>query len=159
MSLDLNLGAAFDTAVDVDLAPWLPTALKVMSNDGTLIKAADVLSPLDKQAVVKITNTRIANVYNTLGKGVIPIGNQAVNTSGQSIFAELTATASETIDTVEVLSPLVARIEVRLPNNGSMTDANVLTLVMATLASMCDADGTLQVLSMMRGVLFPVGNV
>jgi hypothetical protein len=39
-----------------------------------------------------------------------------------------------------------------------MTDANVLTLIMATLASMCDPDGTLQVLSMMRGVLFPVGS-
>lgn len=155
MALNLNLGAAFETAVPVDLAPWKPEALKVMEENGTLVKVADVLSPLDKQASVKITNTRIANVYNTLAKGAIPIGNQSTNTSGQSIFTELVATASKTVGDQEVLLPVVARVEVRLPNDGDLTDANALTLILATLAAMCDDSGNLHVTNMMRGVLFP----
>lgn len=155
MALDLNLGDAFETAVPVNLAPWKPSALKVMEENGTLVKVADVLSPLDRQASVKITNTRIANVYNTLAKGSIPIGNQSTNTSGQSIFTELVATASKTVGDQEVLLPVVARVEVRLPNDGDLTDANALTLILATLAAMCDDEGALHVTDMMRGVLFP----
>lgn len=155
MALNLNLGDAFEAAAPVDLLPWKPEALKVMEENGTLVKIADVLSPLDKQASVKITNTRIANVYNTLAKGTIPIGNQSTNTSGQSIFTELVATASKTVGDQVVLLPVVARVEVRLPNDGDLTDANVLSLILATLAAMCDDSGELHVTNMMRGVLFP----
>ena len=157
MSLDLNLGSAFETPVNLDLAPWKADALQVIQNDGTLIKAADVLSPLDKQATVKITNTRIANVYQTLAKGQIPIGNQAPNTSGQTIFVELNATASKTVGSVEILVPLTARIELRIPNDGDLTNANVETLVMAALAALYDDAGVSRFTDVMRGVLLPGG--
>ncbi len=153
--LDLNLGSAFDAPVTVNLAPWSYQSLQVVQNDGNLVKAADVLSPLDKQASVKITNTKIANVYNTLAKGQIPIGNQSSNSSGQSIFVELNATASKTVGSTEVLLPVVARIEVRLPNDGELTNADVVTLVMACFATMHDGMGVPRVTDMMRGVLLP----
>lgn len=156
MALDLNLGAAFAGASNLPVLPWLATSLKVMENDGSLMKLSDVFSPLDRQAVVKITNTRIANVYNTLAKGSIPIGNQAVNTTGQSIFCELSATASEDVGGTLILSPMVARIELRLPNNGSLTDALAATLLQATYTAMCTpATKDLRALAMMRGVLYP----
>lgn len=155
MPLDLNLGLAFNTAVSISLAPYKAVALQVIQNDGSLVKAANVMSPLNKQSEMKITNTKIANVYNTLAKGTIPIGNQSPNTSGQSIFIELTATASRLVGITEILLPLVARVEVRLPNDGELTSANVQTLVLAALAGMYDAAGVSRVTDMMRGVLMP----
>lgn len=155
MPLELNLGTAFNTAVSKSLLPWKATALQVIQNDGSLVKAANVLSPLDKQSVVKITNTRIANVYNTLAKGSIPSGNQSSNPTGQSIFVELNATASKTVGTTEVHLPVVCRIEVRLPNDGDLTNANIETLILATLAAMYDPTGVSRVTDMMRGVLMP----
>lgn len=155
MSLDLNLGPAFNTPVNIPLAPWKLTALKVVQDSGTLVRVSDVMSPLDKQAFVKLTNTRIANVYNTLAKGTVPIANQSTNVSGQSIFAELTATASKTVGSTVTLLPVVTRIEFRLPNDGDLTNADAQALLMATFAAMCNDAGVFRVTDMMRGVLFP----
>ncbi len=152
-TLDNNLGAAFGTPVNVSLKPWTLTALQVVQDDGTLLKLSDTKSPLDKQASLKITNTKIANVYNTLAKGAIPVGNQALNTSGQSIFVELTAAASKVVGTDTFILPVQARIEVRLPNDGDMTEANVVELIMATMAAMYDSTGVPRITGMMRGIL------
>lgn len=157
MALDLNLGAAFAASSNVAMLPWLTTSLKVQENNGNLVRVSDVLSPLDRQAWVKFTNTRIANVYNTLAKGSIPLGNQATNTTGQSIFTELTVAASETVGTDLIISPAVARIELRLPNNTSLTDALVTQLLNAAYCAMCTpATTTIRATSMMRGVLYPI---
>lgn len=156
MSVELNLGAAFETAVDVPVAPWKSEALRVTQDTGDLVKISDVLSPLDKQAVAKISNTRIANVYTTLAKGSIPIGNQSLNTSGQSIFVELTATGSKTVGTETILVPVVARVELRLPNDGDLTNADIRKLLLACLALCQDSAGADRFTDMMRGVLSPV---
>lgn len=157
MPLDINLGTAFDTTNQLVLTvnPWLGSALHVVQNDGNLVKAADVASPLDRQAFVKVTNTRIANVYNTLGKGSVPIGNQSSNTTGQSVFVELSATASKTVADVPVFLPVQARVELRLPNDGDLTDENIISLLTSAIACLVDPDGTIRVTDMMRGVLLP----
>lgn len=157
MPLDLNLGAAFAATVNKPMGPWLPSALKITEDDGTLLKLCDVLSPLDKQAALKITNTKIANVYNTLAKGSIPVGNQSTNTSGQRLFVELNVTASKTVGTTVVLTPAVVRIDLSLPNDGDLTDANVESLVLAAYAALCTPAGAPRATTMMRGVLNPSG--
>jgi len=154
MALSLNLGSAFGASVNVGVLPWLTTALKEIQDDGNLIKVADVLSPLDRQAVIKITNTRIANVYQTLAKGVIPIGNQSANVSGQSIFCELTATASRTVTGApDILVPVVSRIELRLPNDAELDDTVAKQLLLANYAALCDANAVLKITDKMRGSL------
>lgn len=154
MPIDLNLGSAFGTAVNKSLLPWTLAALKVTQDDGSLVKVTNVLSPLDKQSSIKIANTRIANVYNTLAKGSIPIGNQAANTTGQAIFVELNATASKVVGSDTILLPMIARIELKLPNDGELTNGNVEQLLLATYAALCDAVGTMRATEIMRGVLF-----
>lgn len=157
--LTLNLGTSFDAqaAKGINLLPavFAIGALRVVTDTGNLIKLANVSSPLDKPSSVKITNTRIPNVYLTLAKGSVPTGHQAVNTSGQSIFVELNAVASKTIgdEDNEVLVPLTARVEVRVPNDGDITDDDIKALLLATLSNLCDKDGNCRVTQMMRGVL------
>jgi len=155
MPLDLNLGAAFNAGVNVSLLPWKVGSLPVVQDDSGLIKSADTFSPLDKQATVKITNTKINNVYSTLAKGAIPLQNQAVNTSGQSLFIELNANASKVVGTATVIVPMVARIELRLPNDGDMTNADIQQLLLAALATAYTSAGVSRYLEMMRGVLPP----
>lgn len=155
MPVDLNLGAAFNTGVAKTLLPWIPTGLQITQDDGTLVKASDVASPLDRQATVKVTNTRIANVYNTLARGSIPLGNQGSNVSGQSLFVELNVVASKVVGTQVVHLPMVSRIEVRLPNDGDLTNADITSLILANFAVMHNSAGSLQAINMMRGVMLP----
>lgn len=155
MPLDLGLGAAFNTAVNIPLAPWKVGSLQKVQELNGLTKAADTFSPLDRQAVAKISNTRINNVYQTLAKGSIPIQNQAVNTSGVSLFSELTVVASETVGTQVVLSPIICRVEFRVPYNSSLTNADVQQLLLATLATNYTSAGAPRFTDMMRGVLLP----
>lgn len=160
MALDLNQGLAFNTSSTETLPVFPPAtgAFKVIQDDGTLVKVANILSPLDKQMSVKITNTRIANVYNTLAKGTIPLGNQATNTSGQSVFVELSATASKTVGTTEILLPVVARAELRLPNDGDLEEGDIETLLSCLISLFYDQSALLSVTSMMRGALFPAAD-
>lgn len=156
MAIDLNLGAAFESDVNVPVGPWKSSALHVTQNTGDLVKISDVLSPLDKSASAKMTTTRIANVYTTLAKGAIPIGNQSLNTSGVSLFTELVVTGSEVVNSVDILLPMVARIELRLPNYGGLTNADVRKLLNAAYALHQTDAGVDRFTDMMRGVLSPV---
>jgi len=161
MSLDLNLGESFDiestalATTPLAVVQFGADALQKVSDTGTLVKLTDVLSPLDRPFNVKISNTRIANVYQTLAKGTVPLGNQASNASGQSIFVEATASASKVmpVSGQVVIVPMTARIELRLPNDGDVTNGVIKTLLVATLSQLCGDDGNPRVTEMMRGVL------
>jgi hypothetical protein len=135
---------------------YLADALQVVQNTGQLVKLTNILSPLDRPATAKISNTRIANVYNTLAKGSIPLTAQSANPTGQSVFAELSVVASETSGGVTAFVPMVGRVELRIPNHGSITDLVVAELMWSTLALLLKPDdGGLRVREIMRGVLFP----
>lgn len=159
MAIEFQFGDAFGTPVNKSLEPWdYENAVRIVQNDGTLVKMTDIVSPLDKQTSMKLTATRIGNVYNTLAGGTIPVSEQSSNTSGSSIFAELktVATRPGAIDGTTVQLPMVGRIEVRLPNDASITEADVTTLVMAAFALLCDKDGDPTVVTeKMRGALAP----
>jgi hypothetical protein len=129
--------------------------MQVTQNTGQLVKLVDTQSPLDNPATLKIANTRIANVYTTLAKGVIPVGAQALNTTGQTVFCELTMTASSTTGDTTVSLPIVSRIELRLPNHPDVTNAVVAKVLEATIAGLCGSNGSLRVTDVMRGILVP----
>jgi hypothetical protein len=157
--MDLNLGSsatpATTAAIALTNAKFAAASLKVVNDSGSLIKLANVSSPLDKQATLKISNTRIANVYQTLAKGSIPLQNQSPNTSGQSIFIELAVTGSRTVTSGTILVPMVARVELRIPNDADINDADLKALTLLTVGALCKTDGTFRVTEMMRGVLPP----
>jgi len=157
MSLDLNLGDSWNYT-SVPVYGLKRSAFVTSEDSGTLVKLSDVLSPLDKPTSLKITNTRIANVYNTLAKGTVPLGNQAQNTSGQAIFSEATITASEVVDGKTVIVPIVARVEIRVPNYGSITDGIINSAMLIALAGTRSDDGSTSIVSQqMRGILYPGG--
>lgn len=134
---------------------YAPGALQVIQDDGNLVRLANILTPLDRQSVLKITNTRIPNVYQTLAKGSIPTQAQSLNTSGQTIFCELNATALKSGGASDVYLPVAARLELRLPNDGELDNQFVLSLVNALLAGVADSDtGRIRITDIMRGVLF-----
>jgi len=158
MPLDIHLGDSVDNGVGsyhVDPHNLKRSAWKVVQDDGSLVKVTNVLAPLDKPMTLKITNTRIANVYNTLAKGSIPLGNQSTNTSGQSIFVELSTIASKVQDAQTVLVPVVARVELRLPNDGDLSEHNCIELIRLALGAFVNPNGTPGITASMRGVLFP----
>ena len=156
MTLDLNLGAALNaTPVNIAVKPLVAANVKKVQDDGNLIRVSDIVSPLDRQAQFKITNTKIANVYNTLAKGTIPVGNMSTNTSGQAIFVELSVIASRAVSgQPDVLVPMVARIELKLPNDSDLTDAKVQELLNTAYAALCDPSAVLKVTDKMRGALY-----
>lgn len=159
MAITFQFGSAFGTAVNKSLAPWdYANAVRVTQESSTLAKMVDIVSPLDKQSSFKITNTPIANVYTTLANGTVPVSEQSSNLSGQSIFTELKTSATKLApDGVNTLTlPMVARIELRLPNDADITEADITTLVMAAFATLCDDAGDPTVVSeKMRGALAP----
>ncbi len=158
MALDLNQGAAFNptnlAAVVLTNVASASGSFKVVEDNGTLMKLSNVLAPLDKPMSVKVTNSRIADVYQTLSKGTIPIGNRSLNVSGQSIFTELTAVASTGTAPNEILVPVVCRIEYRLPNHVDVDSTFVKNLCLMTLSQSLDSSNVFRVPSMMRGVLY-----
>jgi len=159
--LTLNMGDATFASAPVALRTFVPEALQVVQNTGQLAKLVNVFSPLDKQATIKIANTRIADVYQTLAKGTIPVGARALNISGQTVFAEVSAVASRSASGIETLLPVVGRLELRLPNDVDVTESLVMELVGTVLAAVCaagdidaPAEPVSRVTEIMRGVLF-----
>lgn len=169
--LSLNLGSAFNTALAgletgvseshgiIQIPLYAPGSLQVMQDESNLVRLAVITSPLDKPASIKIANTRIANVYQSLSKGMIPLTAQALNTSGQTIFVELQVVASKTLASgAEVLSPATCRIELKLPNTSDLDDQFVRELLSATISAIQTDSGDdeipLRVTEVMRGVMF-----
>lgn len=159
MAIEFQFGAAFNTGVTKPLLPWkYDTAVRVTQNQGSLVKLTDTLSPLDIQTSMKLTATRIANVYNTLADGSVPVAEQSTNTSGQSVFVELKtiATRDGSVPDTRVQLPMVCRIELRLPNDAEIAEDDVTKLVMQTFALLCDSAGApVVVTEKMRGALAP----
>jgi hypothetical protein len=157
MPLDLNQGTSFNPMqYDRDngrtTGVFTAGALKVVEENGTLVKLTNVSSPLDKPTNAKVSNTRIANVYQTLAKGAIPVAAQAVNSSGQAIFVELNVVASDPA-APNILVPMQSRLELKLPNHSGLTEEVVDRLVFETLALLADQTGYFRVTEMMRGIL------
>ncbi len=167
MTLDLNQGSAIDTGVSiftsVNSLPWAPGAVQKITDEGNLVRLVNVLGPLDAPTTVKLTNTRIANVYASLARNTIPPSAQAPNVTGQSIFVEVTVMASIGSGADKVYVPLRARLDLALPNHAALTEADIFSagsasapsLVGLLIASLTGADGNTRVKSMMRGALYP----
>lgn len=159
MAIQFQFGAAFNTSVNKPLKPWkYDTAVRVTQSNGSLVKLTDVLGPLDLPTSMKLTSTRIANVYNTLADGSIPVAEQSSNTSGQSVFVELktVATRDGLVPDTRVQLPMVCRLELRLPNDAEIAETDITTLVMATFGLLCDDAGApVVVTEKMRGALAP----
>lgn len=160
MAISFNFGAgATGTVKTVSLAPWAyATAFRNVSDNGSVARMTDILAPLDKKTSIKISLDKIANVYNTLADGTVPVAEQSSNTSGQTVFCELKTIATKVVGEATIQLPMVARIELRLPNDKDITESDVNTLVLATYASLCDASGNpVVVTEKMRGALTPAG--
>lgn len=160
MAISFNFGAgATGTIKTVSLAPWAyTTAFRNVSDNGSVARMTDILAPLDKKTSIKISLDKIANVYNTLADGTVPVAEQSSNTSGQTVFCELKTIATKVVGEATIQLPMVARIELRLPNDKDITESDVNTLVLATYASLCDASGEpVVVTEKMRGALTPAG--
>lgn len=132
-------------------------SLQVVQDTGQLVKLANILSPLDKPSTAKISNTRIANVYQTIAKGSIPALAQALNVSGCSVFAELNVVGSK-LDSAsrEILLPMQCRIELKVPNDGDIDNSLLKVLALSCLNLLHNPAGPddLRVTEIMRGVLF-----
>lgn len=159
MAFALNTGGMIDETVfgAFDLSTIKPAAssLKMQSDAGNLIKIANVLAPVDKPSSGKISLSRIANVYSSLAKGSIPVGNQAPNVTGCSIFAEISFIGSNTdAANRELLMPMQSRIELRLPYSVDVNNTVIKKLLLANVALLCAPAGGLRTTDIMRGVLF-----
>lgn len=160
MAISFNFGVgATGAAKTLSLFPWAyTTAFRNVSDNGSVARMTDILTPLDKKTSVKITLDKIANVYTTLADGTVPVAEQSSNTSGQTVFCELKTVATKTVGDVTVQLPMVARIELRLPNDSDISESDINTLILATYASLCDASGNpVVVTEKMRGALTPAG--
>jgi hypothetical protein len=160
MAISFNFGAASQgTGVTKTLKPWnYSSAFRIISDSGTLARMTDILSPLDKLTTAKVTLEKIANVYTTLAGGTVPLAAQNANVSGHTVFVELKTIATKIVNTVTVQLPIVSRIEIRLPDDADIAEADIDTLVMATYGLLCDAAGLPTVVTeKMRGALTPVG--
>lgn len=160
MAISFNFGSgATGTAKTLSLLPWAyVAAFRNISDNGNVARMTDILAPLDKKTTIKVSNDKIANVYTTLADGTVPVAEQNSNTSGQTIFCELKTIATKSVGDVTVQLPMVARIELRLPNDSDISETDVNTLVLATYAALCDASGDpVVVTEKMRGALTPAG--
>lgn len=160
MAISFNFGSgATGTAKTLSLLPWAyATAFRNVSDNGSIARMTDILAPLDKKTSIKITLDKIANVYTTLADGAVPVSAQSANTSGQTVFCELKTIATKVVDTNTIQLPMVARIELRIPNDADIAESDINTLVLATYAALCDAAGNPVVVSeKMRGALTPAG--
>lgn len=160
MSLTWNFGTGSQgTAVNKSCAPWVYNdAIRVTSEQPGIAKFTDILSPIDLPTEIKISATKIANVYDTLGGGKIPVAEQSANVSGCTTFFELKTVATYPRTSPEVgrvQLPMVARIEFRLPNDANIDNNELATLLSAALANICNSSGTLRVLEVQRGGIVP----
>lgn len=160
MAISFNFGTgAQGTGVVKTLLPWNYTAaFRTISDSGSLARITDILAPLDKKTTIKVTLDKIANVYTTLTDVSVPIVAQSANTSGHTVFAELKTIATKIVGTTEVQLPMVARIELRLPDDATIAESDIDKLILATYAALCDSTGNpVVVTEKMRGALTPVG--
>lgn len=160
MAISFNFGdGATGAAKTLSLLPWAyATAFRNVSDNGSVARMTDILTPLDKKTSIKITLDKIANVYTTLADGTVPVAEQSSNTSGQTVFCELKTVATKTVGETTVQLPMVARIELRIPNDSAIAESDINTLVLAAYASLCDASGNpVVVTEKMRGALTPAG--
>lgn len=159
MAISFHFGAATNTGVAKSLLPWkFTTAFRAITDNGSMARMTDILSPLDMQITLKVTNTKIANVYATLADGTVPVESQNANTSGHTVFAELKTIATKVVGADTIQLPMVGRIELRLPDDAEIAESDVETLVLATWAALCDSSGVSSVVTeKMRGALTPAG--
>lgn len=161
LSTNYGSGAQASEAVSLSLYPWQYTdAFRTSSDNGSSSRITDIVGPLDKPTSIKTVVTRIANVYQTLAGGSIPIANQSLNVTGQTTFCELTTILSKaaTETSPETMYPVQARVELRLPNTAELTETDVLNLTLAAFAGLCDDKGIPVVITeRMRGALTPAG--
>lgn len=160
MAIQFNFGTgATGTPKALSLNPWAYTAaFRITSDNGSVARMTDILAPLDKQTSIKVTLDKISNVYTTLADGTVPVSEQSSNTSGATVYVELKTIATKTVDTTTIQLPMVASLKLRLPNDDSITEDDINTLVLATYAALCDATGTPTVVTeKMRGALTPAG--
>lgn len=160
MAISFKFGTgAQGTGVTKTLLPWAYTAaFRTVSDSGSLARMTDILAPLDKKTTLKVTLDKIANVYSTLADNSVPIAAQSANVSGHTVFVELKTIATKTVGTDEIQLPMVARIELRLPDDADIAETDIDTLILAAYAGLCGSTGTpVVVTEKMRGALTPVG--
>jgi hypothetical protein len=161
MAISFQFGAASQevTPVTKNLYPWdYAAAFRIISDNGSVARMTDIVAPLDMKTSVKISLANIANVYSTLADGTVPTANQSANVTGSTVFCELKTIATKVVDSVTIQIPLVSRIELRIPNDAEISEADITTLVMATFAALCDNSGNpIVVTEKMRGALTPAG--
>lgn len=154
--------SAQGVGVTKTLKPWdYAKAFRIISDSGTLARMTNILSPLDKVTTAKVTLDKIANVYTTLAGGTVPLAAQNACVSGHTVFVELKTIATKVIGTtppVTVQLPMVARLELRLPDDADIAEADIESLVFATYGLLCDSTGLpVVVTEKMRGALTPIG--
>lgn len=160
MAISFQFGTgALGTAVTKNLQPWAyTTAVRTISDSGSVARMSDILAPLDKKTTMKVSLDKIADVYATLADGSVPVAERSANVSGGTVFAELKTIATKAVGDATVQIPMVGRIELRLPFDSAITEADITTLVMATFGLLCDASGNpVVVTEKLRGALTPAG--
>lgn len=160
MAISFQYGAGSQGAsVAKSMRPWVyADAFRIISDNGSSARMADILAPLDKKTTTKVTLDKIANVYSTLADGTVPVAEQSANTSGGTVFAELKTIATKVVGTTTIQIPMVGRIELRLPFDADISESDVESLVMATYAILCDDAGLpVVVTEKIRGALTPAG--
>lgn len=138
-----------------------PNAFRVVSDTGSSVRLTDILTPLDKRTYLKFSLSKIANVYATLGGDSVPVAERSSNPTGQTLFCELTTILTKTNPTISggiIQVPIQTRVELRLPNDGDLTDDDIMELMALTAAGLCDDAGLPRITSeMLRGALVPAG--
>lgn len=155
-----NFGAGSQgTAVPKNLKPWnYATTFRVISDNGSVARMTDILSPLDLPTTLKVTSDSIANVYSTIGGGIVPLAQQSLNVTGKTTMCELTTFLTKSDGITTKIIPVQARIITRTLNDADLTPALVEECVMAAFAGLADSTGVNTVLSeKMRGALTPAG--
>lgn len=160
MAISFQFGSgAQKTAINVSLQPWdYAAAFRTISDNGSNARMTDILAPLDKKTSVKVSLSQIANVYTTLAEGTVPVAEQSANPTGATVFVELKTIATKVVGSATIQIPLVSRIELRIPFDSEITEADITKLVMATFAALCnDAGAPVVVTEKMRSALLPKG--
>jgi hypothetical protein len=162
MSLNWNFGtgAVSETASTLSYYPWeYDDAMRVKSTTPNQAKLTDILSPLDKTTELKISTESIANVYSTLASYKIPVAAQSANQTGTSVFVQLRTTVDYDMTvgstTTNIQLPLEARLQIRVPNDAELVDAEITKLVGHLYSSICESDGTTRIGEIIRGGLVP----
>lgn len=140
---------------------WNWSAFRTIADTGTSAKVTDILSPLDKRTTIKYALSKIANVYSTLGGDSVPVSERSSNPSGQTLFVELSTILTRANPVVAngiIQVPVQSRIELRVPNDGELTDDVIEEFMSATFDALKNGDGELVITAeKLRGALVPSG--